>query len=212
MDRGCQPETASDGRHRTGAAILFTIGLAAGRPITFPDEVIYGDSARNLAAGHGLEVAGTPLSVWTYGPLYLLFVAPIYRLAPSLHTAYLAARGLNCLLFASAAIPIYRIARRFVTKRSSLIVATGGIALPSSVYTTKLQTESLSYPVTMWVALEFCRCWRCRPHGANSCSGLLAAVPFTRFELIALAPASLATCLLCTEDRSAHGCAACARC
>ena len=105
--------------------------------------MIYGDSARNLAAGHGLEVAGAPLSVWTYGPLYLLLIAPIYRVAPSLHTAYLAARGLNCLFFASAAVPIYLFARRFVTKRSALIVAAGGIALPSSVYTTKLQTESL---------------------------------------------------------------------
>jgi hypothetical protein len=178
-----------------GGAAVFALGLVAGRPITFPDETIYAELARNLAAGHGFDLAGA----WTYGPIYPLLLAPIFWLAPSIHDGYLAARAFNAVAFASAAVPLWLIGRRFVTKRTALLLAAGGIALPASVYSTKLQTESVAYPVTMWTVLAtlavLARPTRRRQLLLLAC---LIAAPLVRFELLALTPSLLVTCLVCT--------------
>jgi len=183
-----------------GATTLFVVGLVAGQPITFPDEVIYTDAARSLAAGHQIEVAGAPASMWTYGPVYLVLLAGVFRLAPTVHDAYLAARALNAVLFTSAAIPIYRIARQLVTQRASLLLAVVGVVIPGAVYTTKLQTESLAYPLVMWTILCILAVVAepTRQHQL-ALIGLLGLAPLVRFELVALIPASLLTCFACGQ-------------
>src|SRR5437763_1163402 len=85
-----------------GAAVLTLVGLVVQRPITFPDEIIYGDLARSFAESRHFEIAGTETSVWTYGPIYPLLLAPIFWIAPTVHDAYVAARAFNVLAFASA--------------------------------------------------------------------------------------------------------------
>jgi hypothetical protein len=181
-----------------GAAAVFSLGLFADRPITFPDEVIYGGLARSLAAGQGFDVAGYPLSPLTYGPIYPILIAPLFWLAPSIHDAYFAARALNALMFASVAIPIWLIARRFVSQRTALLLAAGGIALPASVYSTTLQTESVAYPMVMWAALATL-CVVARPTLRRQFLLLtcLILAPLVRFQLLALIPALLAVCVFC---------------
>ena len=183
-----------------GGGLLFTVGLIADRPITFPDEAIYSGAARSLSAGHGFEVAGTPISAWTYGPLYIAILAPIYRLAPDPQTAYLVARAVNALFFTSAAVPIFFIARRVVSKRSATFVAAAGLALPASVYTTKLQTESLAYPATMWVALAALSVVALPTTRRQVVLvSLIAAASLVRFELVALAPGAFGACFVSTQ-------------
>jgi hypothetical protein len=182
-----------------GAAAVFTLGLFAGRPITFPDEVIYGDLARSLAAGGGFNVAGNSFSPLTYGPIYPVLIAPLFWIAPSIHDAYFAARALNALMFASAAIPIWLIARRHVAERTALLLAAGGIALPASVYSTKLQTESVAYPVVMWgVFATLCVVARPTRRRQLLLLACLSSAPLVRFQLFVLIPSLLAACLFCT--------------
>ena len=182
-----------------GATAVFSLGLFADRPITFPDEVIYGGLARSLAAGQGFDVAGNPFSPLTYGPIYPVLIAPLFWIAPSIHDAYFAARALNALMFASAAIPVWLIARRLVTQRTALLRAAGSIALPASVYSTKLQTESVAYPVVMWGVLATL-CVLAQPSLRHQFLLLayLFSAPLVRFQLLALIPSLLAACLLCT--------------
>src|SRR5258706_15515855 len=82
-----------------GAAAIYAVGLFADRPITFPDEAVYADLARHLGAHGTFKVAGSSFPALTFGPLYAVLLAPIFRFAPSAHAAYLGARGLNALLF-----------------------------------------------------------------------------------------------------------------
>jgi hypothetical protein len=133
----------------------------------------------------------------TYGPIYPVLIAPLFWIAPSIHDAYLAARALNALMFASAAIPIWLIARRLVAERMALLLAVGGIALPASVYSTKLQTESVAYPVVMWgVLATLCVVARPTPRRQFLLLACLITAPLVRFQLLALIPSLLATCLL----------------
>jgi hypothetical protein len=181
-----------------GASVIFALGLVADRPITFPDETVYGDLARNLAAGRGFEVSGLPFSPWTYGPIYPVLLALLFWIAPTTHEAYIAARALNSLMFASAAVPIWLIARRLLTRRAALVVAASGVAVPASVYSTKLLTESLAYPVVLWVVLAVLGVLaQPRRHRQLLLLALLVVVPLARFELIALFPAALVACLIC---------------
>jgi hypothetical protein len=182
-----------------GATAIFSLGLFADRPITFPDEVIYGGLARSLAAGRGFDVAGNPFSPLTYGPIYPVLIAPLFWIAPSIHDAYFAARALNALMFASAAIPIWLIARRYVAERRAMLLAAGGIALPASVYSTKLQTESVAYPVVMWgVLATLCVIARPTRRSQFLLLACLFSAPLVRFQMLALIPSLLAACLLCT--------------
>jgi hypothetical protein len=185
-----------------GAATFYVLGLPVDRPITFPDEAVYADLARHFGADGGFKVAGAPFPALTFGPLYSVLLIPIFKLAHTPEDAYSAARALNAVLFASAAVPIWLVARRSVTNRAALVISAAGIALPASIYTTKLQTESLAYPVMLWSIVAalavVSRPGRRRQFGLLS---LLLAAPLVRFQLLALGPALAVGCLACVPGR-----------
>jgi hypothetical protein len=187
-----------------GAAAIYILGLRAGLPSTLPDEAIYAELARSLGAHGRFEFAGMPFPVLTFGPLYPIALAPIFRLAPTAHDAYLAARAVNALLFASAAVPTWLLARRVVTHKTALIVAAAAVLVPACVYSVKLQTESLAYPLVLWSVLAALRVVE-RPRLTRqlivvACVGAAALV---RFELLALGPAFALGCLAAGDGRIA---------
>lgn len=113
-------------------------------PRIFVDELIYMDASSAVAHGHGLQVRGSD-----YGgaPGYPLLLAPLQLLSANRSTAYELIKLTNALLFALAAVPIYFLARRLLTFRSSLVVTALSLAIPSAVYVGLVFTESLAYVV-----------------------------------------------------------------
>ena len=185
------------------AVAIFVVGLVATTlPRTFPDEAIYAELARSFGAHGRFEVVGTAFPVFTFGPLYPVLLVPLFKLAPTAHEAYLAARAMNALLFASAAVPIWMIARRLLRQQTALIVAAASVALPSSMYTTKLQTEGIAYPLAAWSVLAALRlterCTLRRQFVLLACS---FAAPLARFELIVVGPALALVCLAVDRGR-----------
>jgi len=178
-----------------GGVLIGALGLFAAIPNTFADEAIYVELGRHLGASGKFEILGVSFPALTYGPAYVALIAPIMRMSTTAREAYMMVRGLNALVFATAAIPTFLIALRAVSRRSALIVAAAAIALPASAYTTKLMTESLAYPVVLWTVLAAVRVVE-RPTGRRQfvlllCVVLAAAV---RFELLVLGPALALAC------------------
>jgi len=183
-----------------GGAVLTALGLLMSVPNTFADEVIYAELARNLGTSGTFEILGSPFPALTYGPAYVALLAPVFRFAGTAREAYMLTRGLNAFLFASATIPTFLIAARVVSRRSAYVVAAAAIALPASIFTTKIMTESLAYVVVLWTVLAALRVCA-RPSRTRQATLLvcLVAAPAVRFQLIVLAPAVCAACVIAMD-------------
>jgi hypothetical protein len=190
-----------------GAIILGALGLFAAVPNTFADEAIYVELARHFGASGNFEILGVSFPALTYGPAYVVLIAPIFRASGTAREAYMMIRGLNALVFATAAIPTFLIALRAVTRRSALIVAAAAIALPAGAYTAKLMTESLAYPVVLWSVLAGLRVLE-RPTLQRQSALLLCVVAASavRFELLVLGPALALACVVGGSGRIRSRC------
>jgi len=134
--------------------VLAAIGYAAlaqlvDMPLLNPDELRYTIAARGVAEGEWLNLRG---DAYGYGAVYPLVLAPILALAGGVEAAYPLFKVANALLFALAAVPIYLLARRLLPPWWSVAVAAMSLAIPSSIYTSLVLTESAAY-LTSSIAL-----------------------------------------------------------
>jgi dolichyl-phosphate-mannose-protein mannosyltransferase len=134
--------------------VLAAIGYGAlaqlvDMPLLNPDELRYTIAARGVADGEWLNLRG---DAYGYGAVYPLVLAPILALAGGVEAAYPLFKVANALLFALAAVPIYLLARRLLPPWWSVAVAAMSLAIPSSIYTSLVLTESAAY-LTSSIAL-----------------------------------------------------------
>ena len=163
-------------------------------PVLNPDELRYTLAARALADGEWLNLRGQE---YGYGALYPALLAPILALSGGVETAYPFFKIANALLFASAAVPIFFIARRLLSRWWSVAVAAMSVAIPSSIYTSLVLTESVSY-LTSSIAMLAVVLALERPLLARQLLmiGAVGLAYGTRAQFAALLPAFLAGHLL----------------
>jgi hypothetical protein len=148
------PQTRVGARLILAAIVLVGLLVYAGAaqlvetPRVFPDEIIYGEAAASLGEGDGLRLRGEP---YEYGPLYPALLAPAFALFEDRALAYDVVKAINALLFALVAVPVYLLARRLLSRRSSLGVAVLGLLVPSSMLTSLVMTETLAYLAAAWL-------------------------------------------------------------
>ena len=111
-------------------------------PLVNPDELRYTLAARGVVHGEWLNLRG---DAYGYGAVYPLVLAPILALSGSVEAAYPVFKLADALLFALAAVPIYLLARRLLSRWWSVGVAAASLAIPSTIYTSLVLTESASY-------------------------------------------------------------------
>lgn len=152
-------------------------------PAIFPDELVYMDLARDL--GHGGSLP--PLS---FGPLYPIVLAPVFAIVHDSTTAYAAVKAVNCVLVSLSAVPAYLLARRLVQQRAALLFAATVLLVPSLVYSTRVMTESLAYPLFLWAVLAIQRTIE-RPTGRRQVTALalIGLAVLARPQMIVLIPA-----------------------
>jgi hypothetical protein len=192
----------------SATALRFVFAWRSPAPWIVPDEPVYSQLARSFAEGGHFSVAGHPFPAWSFGPLYPMVVAPTYWVFGSLTHAYLAVKALNCLLLALSAIPAYFLARRVLDRANALILACLAVLIPSGIYTTKVMTESLSYPLFLLAALAVVTVLE-RPSRRGEVIALIATVAaaLSRAQLAVLLPAFLSTAVVVDafERREAGG-------
>jgi len=157
--------------------IRLLVAWQTAAPWIVPDEPTYAALARSFAETGRFSVAGHGFSPWSFGPLYPVLIAPAYALSGSLTQAYLVVKAINCFLMALSVIPAYLLGRHFLERRMAILFACLAAFVPSGIYTTKLMTESLAYPLFLFAVLASFR---------------LLQSPSRRRELVFLAAVALA--------------------
>jgi hypothetical protein len=112
-------------------------------PWLMGDELTYSEMAKSFAAGHGLEVRGSPPNVRT---LYPVLISPAWFL-DSVQAAYGAAKTINTVAMTLGAIPLYLWARRFVSDGWALAAAALLLLMPAFAYSGMIMTESAFLPL-----------------------------------------------------------------
>ena len=173
------------------AAVRGAIVVGVPAPWILPDEVVYSELAKSIAEGGRPAVRGVPVFGW--GEVYPTLIAPAWALFDDPVRAYHAALAINAFVMSMAAVPAYFLARLFVSRTSSVLVATMTVLVPSMTYTGVVMTENAFYPVFLLSVLLIARAVR-SPSIANQALALvgLGLVAFTRIQGIALVGAYLA--------------------
>lgn len=151
-------QLAGPGLPFTLAALVLAHMLASfavSTPFIFADEVEYWLMAHQLGAGRlALTWAGRPFDYPSIA--YPLLLAPLSHLPPA--TLYVATKLLNCLLMASVALPVQRLARRIGADATAAgWAAILAVALPDSVYTAHVMVEPLYFPLFTWAVYAVVR-------------------------------------------------------
>jgi hypothetical protein len=136
-------------------AVWAVLGATMAAPWVVPDEIIYSDLAKSIAAGHLPAIRG--VTTFGYGVGYPLLIAPAWALAASTHVAYAVALAFNALLMSSAAVPSYLLARRFLSHGTALLVASLSVLLPAMAFTSMILTENAYYPAFLLALLAIVR-------------------------------------------------------
>ena len=164
-------------------------------PWVFSDELYYQKLAQSIGQGghlglfnkHGLSVP----------PLYSVVLAPIYALGASGSAAYAWIKIVNAILMSLSVIPIYKIARFVLPRRSSIGVAALSALAPLMYYTALTMSENLAYPLflaSVWAMLVAVRSPSRRADAVLLIS--IAAASATRLQLVVLFPAALTAVVL----------------
>ena len=177
-------------------------GAATGAPWIIPDELIYSELARSFAETGAFAVRDQAFSAWTFGPLYPIVISPIFALVADPTAAYAIVKAFNAVLISSAAVPAYFLGRRVLGRPDALVAAALTVAVPSAVYSTKLMTESLAYPVFLWAMIALVRALdRPSPGRLTLLAFALGAAALTRAQMLALVGAfALAYLVLVAAD------------
>jgi hypothetical protein len=160
-----------------GAAIvLASLASRVGGWAVMTDELLYERLALSIAQTgspipslHGQHVAA-------YAQLYPLLIAPVFALFP-MPAGVIAAHVVNGILFASASIPAYLLARRLVPAWLAVATSVATVAVPWSVVAGFVMTEAAAYPAFVWAVFTINRA---------------VAVPTPRRELLAVGAIVLA--------------------
>jgi 4-amino-4-deoxy-L-arabinose transferase-like glycosyltransferase len=130
--------------------VRFALARNSPIPWLMPDELVYAGLGRQLAEGQV-----TP-SLWAYGPLYPLLIAPFERLL-SPQRAFEAIQLFNAGAFSLAAVPAFSLARRVLSRDRAIAAAAFVLLVPGGFYTSRAMTEAVAYPLALCALLAIVR-------------------------------------------------------
>jgi hypothetical protein len=177
------------------AGLQIAIALTHPVPWIVPDEIIYSEVAKSIAAGHLPAVRG--VTQLGYGSVYPLLIAPAWALFSDATQAYAAARIIGACVMALSAIPAYLLARLFLPVRRALLVASFAVFLPAMLLSGMLLTEVALYPVSLLTFLAIAHALNgpTARHQAFALGAIALAVA-TKSVMIVMLPAYVVGVLL----------------
>ena len=166
-------------------ALRVAIGLQVESVWILPDEILYSELAKGIAASGEPAIRGLGGGSWEL--VYPTLIAPAWAIFENQQHAYHGALGINALLMSLTAIPAYLLARMFVSSRSGFVVAAFTVAVPSLGYTGVLLTENAAYPAFLLATLLVARAVRTPTLTAQAFALVgLGLVALTRVQALAL--------------------------
>lgn len=186
----------SAARLAAAALALFVVASAAVRawvaaghagPAYFPDEYLYTELSRSLAA------TGRPLArgeTAHFAPLLAPIVTSPAWLFGSVQSGYHAAQAINSFVASLAAVPVYVLARTVKVRRPlALAAAALSLLLPGLLYTSFMLSEPIAYPLVLGTVAAGVRVIA-RPSRRNGAAlvALTLLVTFARLQFAVLLP------------------------
>ena len=167
---GASPEAAREGLLSLPAgyrlvlaaflALFFAVSLATlqdGHSWEFDDFGAYLAHARNLVQGRpyqeGILLAASPVSISAYPPVYPLLLAPVWAW---LGLSFTALKTVNLVFWALLTAPIFRLARRSLSRRTSFLLALFTLTVPFFFYfKQRLYSDPAFLVLAMWGLVIF---------------------------------------------------------
>ena len=177
------------------AAVRAWVAVRHAGPAYFPDEYLYTELSRSIAA------TGRPLArgeTAHFAPLLAPIVTAPAWLAGSVETGYHAAQAINSLVASLAAIPVYVLARTVKVGRALAVAAAAlALLLPGLLYTSFMLSEPIAYPLVLGAVACGVRAI-VRPTRRNVAAlvALTLLASFARLQFAVLAPCFIAAFLL----------------
>jgi hypothetical protein len=158
------------------------------------DEILYGEMAKGIAAGHGATWRGHGLGI---SAVYSYVISPAWMLFQPT-TAYAVARIIGVALACSTVIPVWLASSELTTGWRVWIAPVGTLLGTWMIIVTRLLTENLAWPLSAWCLACLIVCLaRGRAKGwllASIVFALLATA--TRLQLLILLPVIPAALIL----------------
>ncbi len=123
--------------------------LARTSPWIFPDEVRYTEFARAAAETGLAEVSGERRRI---AALHGYLLAPAWFVDDA-GTAWSLAKLINVVAFCLTAVPVFLLARRFVSGRTAVLAGLASVLLPISFYSGTMMQEAMALPIAATAAL-----------------------------------------------------------
>jgi Dolichyl-phosphate-mannose-protein mannosyltransferase len=141
-----------------GVSALIRLHYALRDPAAwiFPDETVYAELAKALAYTGEFAIRGNP-GTNGLGPVYPTLIAPAFALFDRVPDAHDAVKAINSVLMSLTAVPVYLLARRYVSRALALTAAALSVAILCMTYTGTVMTENAFYPLTATWALLLVR-------------------------------------------------------
>jgi hypothetical protein len=139
----------------TAAALDVVLGLSVKAPVVFQDERTYWILANRIAENPAGGLVAAAKS--GYGVFYPALIAPVSAIAGSPYSAYAATKVVNSVILASAAVPVFLIARRVLPKPWAFAAAALTVAGPQAIFGSLIMTENVAFPAFLWVFLAVVR-------------------------------------------------------
>ena len=170
------------------AVVRFALSRRVAAPWIMVDELIYSELAKSFAATGHFLIRGEHHGA--YGFLYPVLIAPAWKVFGSIPDAYAAAKAIGSVTMSLTAVPAYFLARRVLAPLPSLFAAVLAVVVPSMVYTGTLMTETLFYPLFVFVALALVLALE-RPTAVRQLAllGVCLGAYLTRTQAVVLVPA-----------------------
>lgn len=164
-------------------------------PTFFPDEYLYAELSRSIAGGSGPLIRDVASGFPSL--LYPILTAPFW-LFDDVDTAFRAIQALNVGVMSLAALPAFAIARQLgISRNVALLVAASALLVPDILVSGWIVAEPIAYPLVLasvWATIRSLK----NPGipGQMLLIALLALTAISRFQLVIVALAALATLLV----------------
>jgi hypothetical protein len=179
------------------AAVLGVLSSRVRDWVVMTDELQYAKLATHI----GQTLSPLPVlrgeRVSIFSQLYPLLISPFYGTMTPPH-AFVAAHVVNALVFASATVPVYLLARQVELARLwAAVCAALAVAVPWNVETAFVMTESTAYAAFAWAMLAFVRALAA-PSPRRDAVALVALgfAVLARTQFFVLAPALVVAALV----------------
>ena len=180
--------------------VMFSLATGHQSPRRFQDEFLFFGVAEAFSGGDGITWRGQSIGLLSW--LYPVLLAPAFWFSDSVAGAYTGIHLLDSVFMSAVVFPAFLMARLYLERWQSLLVALIAVSVPAMNYVGVIGTESLAY-TTATAAFGGILLAAARPRPRNWALALVlvGVAMLTRTQFVIMLPIFVGTVLLVAAMR-----------